>query len=342
VNLVAVTPYANSDASSRTRVHEWLVRTGIPSTRFVTGSPTNPSALVRAVIAAQRNQGPVLVARHAHPLGQGAPEAMLLRLGSPGIYDIDDGLPFDNGRLPEHGRWWKPLVAKSRIAHLSAKSADRVIAGNERLAEWANGLCDDVVVVPTCVDPEDYQLKTDYGSETPVVGWIGSPATEPHLFSIADALADANRQKPFRLEIVSSGNRALPDALSGFSRRIQWTLERQRSILAEWDIGVMPLPDRLYEQSKCAYKLLQYGAAALPMIGSPVGASKTVLAKADAPMPTTNKEWSKAIVDLLSEPDAQRELGRKAYFVVKTGYSFDAWDAIWRSAVGRNGVGLGA
>jgi glycosyltransferase involved in cell wall biosynthesis len=334
MNLVAVTPYSNSDASSRARVHEWLTRTGIQSTRFVTGSPTNPKQLVRAVMAAQRNHGPVLVARHAHPLGQGIPEAALLRLGKPGVYDVDDGLPFDDGRLPVHGRWWKPLVAKSRIAHSAARSADRVIAGNERLAEWATKLCDHVVIVPTCVEPADYLTKTEYGYETPVVGWIGSPATEPHLFGIADALADAHRRTPFRLEIVSSGKRPLPTSIAGFSQRIQWTLDLQLSILAQWDIGVMPLPDRPYEQSKCAYKLLQYGAAALPVIGSPVGASATFLAKVDAPMPRSNAEWSKAIVNLLSETAARYELGNNANRVVNAEYSFDAWDSTWRTAVG--------
>ena len=217
-NLIAVTPYSNHDASSRTRVHEWLVRTEILSTRFVTGSPTNPIPLLRAVRAARRNAGPVLVARHAHPLGQGLPEAALLRAGRPGIYDVDDGLPFDNGRLPEHGRWWKPLVAKSRIARSAASSADRVIAGNERLAEWANTLCDDVVIIPTCVEPGNYMTKVDYRFETPVVGWIGSPATEPHLFEIADALAEATRRIPIRLEIVSSGPKTRKFRCSLFSR----------------------------------------------------------------------------------------------------------------------------
>ena len=230
--LIAVTPYSDLDASSRTRVHDWLERTGTPSRRFVTGSPTDLRGLLSALSAARNAHGPLLLARHAHPLGQGLPEAALLRSGRPGIYDIDDGLPLDNGRLPGHGRWWKPLFAKSRIATSAARHADRVIAGNDRLAEWASTLCADVVVIPTCVEPAAYDVKESYHSEMPIVGWIGSPATEPHLFAIAEALWAARQQVPFRLELVSSGNRAIPEAIASFTRRVPWSPHRSTLDLA--------------------------------------------------------------------------------------------------------------
>lgn len=333
-DLIAVTPYGYGDASNRARVLHWLRRTSIRSQTFVTGSPIDPRGIAQALRVARSNHGPLLLARHAHPLGQGFPESVLLRSGNPGIYDIDDGLPFDNGRLPEHGRWWKPLVAKSRIATSAAQNADRVIAGNERIAEWAVTLCDDVVVIPTCVEPDDYELKRVYGSDKPAIGWIGSPATEPHLFGIANALLGAWRESRFRLEIVSSGNSPIPEAIAPFTRRIPWTLLQQHSVLRTWEIGLMPLPDRLYEQSKCAYKLLQYGAAALPMIGSPVGASSVFLKKADAPSPRSDAEWTSAIVELLRDENSRRSLAARGHRVVRTEYSFEAWESRWRAAVG--------
>jgi glycosyltransferase involved in cell wall biosynthesis len=302
---------------------------------FATGSPTDPRNLVRSLRYAKRLHPTVLLSRHASPFGQGFPEAMLLKAGSPGIYDLDDGLPFDDGKLPGHKRWWKPLISKSTISHRAVRSADRVIAGNTRLGDWATQFCRDVVVIPTCVEPSDYLTKPSYSlGELPVVGWIGSPATEPHLFGIANSLARAFQKTRFRLVIVSAGNRKLPQPIRHFATRVLWSPEVQHQILSTWDVGLMPLPDLPYEQSKCAYKLLQYGAASLPLIGSPVGASSSVLAKAGAPAPKTSSEWVDAVTDILSASEAdRRQLGIRAHEVVRAEYSFETWEERWRRSV---------
>ncbi len=335
-SLVTVTPYTRRDASSRARVFQWLEHTGITALSFVTGEISHPERLYEAWSAVRHSTAPLLLARHAHPLGQGFPERHLLQRSGLGVYDLDDGLPFDDGRLPLHGKWWKPLFAKSRIAHRAALGAHRVIAGNERLAEWASRHCRDVVQIPTCVEPDDYVAKQVYGiAEEPVVGWIGSPATEPHLFGVASALRQAQAEFPFRLEIVSAGDATLPAEIAPFTVRRQWTPELERTVLREWDLGIMPLPNLPYEASKCAYKLLQYGASGLPMVGSPVGASQLFLTQVNAQMPQTENEWVGSILDVLRADATEREsVGLRGKRVVSESYSYKAWESSWRRAVG--------
>jgi hypothetical protein len=41
-------------------------------------------------------------------------------------------------------------------------TADRVIAENEILADWASSIAHDVVIIPSCVDPETYRSKENY------------------------------------------------------------------------------------------------------------------------------------------------------------------------------------
>ena len=43
----------------------------------------------------------------------------------------------------------------------AAQQADRVIAGNEILADWASEVARDVVVVPSCVAVKQYRQKID-------------------------------------------------------------------------------------------------------------------------------------------------------------------------------------
>jgi hypothetical protein len=56
------------------------------------------------------------------------------------VYDLDDGLPWDDGNLPGFGRhWWKRPFPRSIVAlERAASAADRMIVGNEVLADWAS------------------------------------------------------------------------------------------------------------------------------------------------------------------------------------------------------------
>jgi glycosyltransferase involved in cell wall biosynthesis len=58
---------------------------------------------------------------------------------------------------------------------------------------------------------------------------------------------------------------------------VQWTSESEAALIAECDVGIMPLRDTPWEQGKCAYKLIQYMAAGLPTVSSPIGANLTVV-----------------------------------------------------------------
>ena len=43
--------------------------------------------------------------------------------------------------------------------------------------------------------------------------------------------------------------------------------------MAASDIGLAPLPDNRFTKGKCGFKILQYAAAGLPVVASPVGAN---------------------------------------------------------------------
>ena len=55
--------------------------------------------------------------------------------------------------------------------------------------------------------------------------------------------------------------------------RVPWSAATEAGSLAAAHIGVMPLTDDEWARGKCAFKLLQYMAASLPCVASPVGAN---------------------------------------------------------------------
>lgn len=86
--------------------------------------------------------------------------------------------------------------------------ADRVIAGNSTLADYASQVAKDVVVTPSCVEPGRYQRKDNFDvAARPLLGWIGSPSTEPYLAAIGSALQEVHRRTGARVQLVGSERR---------------------------------------------------------------------------------------------------------------------------------------
>ena len=317
------------DPSVRTRLTTWAERTGTALDLRVGGTfPTKPPR--RAAL----RESSVIVLRNSHRVSRGGFEERALRLAGLGIYELDDGLPWDNGRLHGLGRWWKVPFRRDRIAVRSARAADRVIAGNHVLADWASQYCEDVRIIPTCVDPDDYNRKVDFNlNATPTLIWVGSEATEFEIVDIAPALLEVHRQTNARLVLLGAANRPIPSGMELFTTRIPWTLESQKTLLAQADIGLMPLSNGVYQQAKCGYKLLQYAAAGLPAVASPVGVNSQMLAQGLG-VAAEPEQWVEKVVALISANSiARQRIGQTAFTTCVSEYSYTSWEPSWRKAV---------
>jgi glycosyltransferase involved in cell wall biosynthesis len=136
-----------------------------------------------------------------------------------------------------------------------------------------------------------------------------------------------------RLTVVSAGSRSL-GPLDAIVDRTTWDPRTFSQILADADVGIMPLYDTEFSRGKCAYKVLQYGAAALPVVGSPVGTNATVLAELGGAAPGPG-EWVDAVASVFDASASTRmSLGDAARRAVEESYSFEAWETRWRVAVG--------
>jgi glycosyltransferase involved in cell wall biosynthesis len=339
-----VTPYGRAAPSSRVRVFEWLDRITEPHvlSSYLSHRNSSPSFISRhpfATLRAERrlrnmsSERPhrLLLHREASPLSRGHLEERLLESAEFGVYDFDDALQWDRGE----GGLLRRVAPKAGKAFVATQCADRVIAGNPILAEWASEHNEDVVVIPSCVAPDAYKMKPDYElRDPPRLGWIGSVDNEVYLRPLARVLREVHRQTGARLTMISSLRPTLGD-LEEMIDRVVWSEATQYTTLADFDIGLAPLPDRPYERGKCGYKLLQYAAAGTPVIGSPVGINEQILAQFGMPAPSNDAEWLDAILTLLGRSSSTRAaIGAGARVVTQQHYSYDAWLTKWKQAVG--------
>jgi glycosyltransferase involved in cell wall biosynthesis len=104
-----------------------------------------------------------------------------------------------------------------------------------------------------------------------------------------------------------------------------WRLDRIADDLAEFDIGLMPMPDDEWARGKCGYKLLQYFAAGVPAVASPVGVSVEMVGTERGILASHEEEWVRALEDLATDPDARRQMGANGRALVDRDYSYDRW-----------------
>ncbi|MEM8962799.1 MAG: glycosyltransferase [Acidobacteriota bacterium] len=233
---------------------------------------------------------------------------MLRRLAPTTVFDFDDALflaqPSRLGGRPHPSpvRRWK--------FGTTIRSARRVIAGNAFLAAGARRYgAGDIEVVPTPVELPSMNDAPRRDGHTLV--WIGRPENLVYLELIRPALVTlAQRHHGLRLRIISS---RFPDWPDVPIERVHWSPETERSGLLSADIGVMPLTHDSWAQGKCAFKLLQYMAAGLPSVATPVGMSRDVVIDG-----VTGRwagdlgAWVAAIEELLTHPERRAAWGAAA------------------------------
>ena len=336
------TSYGRGAGSARVRIFDWLDWTGLDAVSDVYLDTSNNSlrtlgaAPLRVLTAELRlrqsthavENSTVLISRQASPLSNGIVEERLLTRAEHGVYDFDDALMHSPPTRTE------ALWSKRKTWARATSAADIVIAGNDYLADQASSLNGNVVIIPSCVNPNDYAKKAAYEiTQEPRAVWLGSPSTEHYLQRIAPALLVLNKATGLRLTLISVGEADL-GLLQPMVDRVSWTLDGFAQKLKQADFGIMPLDDNEWTRGKCAYKLLQYGASALPLIGSPVGANAPVLAGAQGFAAVTVDDWVSAMETVAAEPvGTRRARGQQAFETVNTGYSFAAWETAWRAAM---------
>lgn len=230
-----------------------------------------------------------------------APYAWLLRAASRRlVFDFDDAIFVRSSGAPSRLRM-------RRFARIVAR-CDQVFAGNAYLAERAREFNPRVTVVPTSIDPRKYAVDAAKPVQTLDLVWIGSTSTQKYLVRALEALERAAGCVPqLRLKIVADFGLAssrlpiLP---------VAWSERGEAMELASAHIGIAPLPDDDWTRGKCALKLLQYMAAGLPVVASPVGANRDAVEDgvtgllADAP-----EEWIAAIARLAADPALRAAMG---------------------------------
>lgn len=245
------------------------------------------------------------------------------------IYDFDDSVMYNDAKNEKFDS-----SRLSRRFRQMIKTADRVVAGNAFLAEFAAryGEGEKIITIPSGVDVSVWDAnrrKPRLESEV-TIGWLGSQSTLPYWMDKLPVWKTISRNFPRALFKVicdkTEKTFSSPEYNCFNFQAIEWTEANQVSDCATFDIGIMPLPDNPWTRGKCGFKLIQYLSLGIPAVASPVGVnSEIVLHEKTGLLADTDEQWAGCLGELIENRAKRRALGDKGYLHVKENYSTQAW-----------------
>ena len=226
----------------------------------------------------------------------------------PMILDVDDAVWLNTG---------------GHRAQDLARASDLVVCGNSFLADQFSHWNQNVTVIPTAVNTAWYRPRPRKPAATLVLGWTGTSGNFPFLYSIEHALARVLAQcANAKLLVVADRPphlRHLPPARVQFA---YWTPRNELDAFAHMSIGLMPLADNPWCNGKCSYKMLCYMASGLPVVVTPAGMNREVLALGEVGLGAgTEQQWCAALQALAGDAELRGRMGATGRAIVEQYFS---------------------
>lgn len=221
------------------------------------------------------------------------------------IFNFDDAIIYTE-KHPEKNRLARRIGFQRMVA-----MADMIIVGSSYLANLAALFNKTVEVIPIGLDVKSYFPKIAPALDGKIrLVWIGSAATLRYLKQISSVLENIGLvYKNAILRIVGD---EFFDLTNIPVEKIAWSPQTRFVGLTESDIGLAPLPDDRFSQGKCSFKVLEYMASGLPVVGSAVGTNPDhIVDDVTGFLVKDSDQWFAALSRLIENADLRRTMGRQ-------------------------------
>ncbi len=238
------------------------------------------------------------------------------------IFDFDDAIYLKK----PGGNLIAQLWPQSQRVNQICKRAHRIVVGNHHLAEFVRKSKIEPMVLPTVVDTDLFEKQSQHNrreQKIPVLGWVGSPTTSPELNLVVPSLIDLHSKAAFVCRVIGGTPAAIPVRFPIEWR--SWSLDGEVAAIAHLDIGLAPMRDTPWNRGKCGLKILQYWAAGVPVVASPVGVYKQMIRDGENGMlAASREEWTEKILALLKNSSLRQKMIEGGKRTVVENYSVKA------------------
>lgn len=220
------------------------------------------------------------------------------------VFEIDDLITNLPVKSVHRAHIHKDIAKRFRKA---AGLCNRLVVATEPLAQAYAGFSDEVVVCPNYIERARWGELRPARAERkrPRVGWAGGVGHSGDLELIVDVV----RQTAATVDWIFFGMcpPALRDVVREFHPGIPLDQYAPKLAALDLDLAVAPLEPNAFNEAKSHLRLLEYG-----VLGYPVICSDITPYQGDFPVtrvPNRFREWTRAILDAVAEPQALRAQG---------------------------------
>ena len=261
----------------------------------------------------------IFVQREAFMTGSTFFEKKFSRSKAKLVFDFDDAIwHLDISDANKKFDWLKNPGKTAKIISFS----NAIIAGNQYLADYAKHHNNNIVIIPTTIDTDEYVKTPSANNNDKIcIGWSGSITTIKHFEYAVSFLKKVKIKYGDRIEIKVIGDESYRNKELDI-KGIAWNKKNELNELSSFDIGIMPLPDDEWAKGKCGLKGLQYMALEIPTIMSPVGVNSEIITDGENGFLADNEqEWLEKISRLIDSKELREKMGKKARKTVEDNYS---------------------
>ncbi len=248
----------------------------------------------------------VFIVRDAAPFSLTLLLKFLRKKGKPIIFDFDDA-----------------VYLKARHIRNYVNVANVVFAGNSELAKWAGKANKSTIIIPSVIDVSRYHTQNCHKNSDSrfVIGWIGSTSTAPFLEIVRPGLQKLGNVVPLELKLIGG---SIPEIPGVNTKSIPWSEDIETDEIDNFDVGISPLAEDEFNRGKCGVKALQYMAAGVPVVASPVGVHKKIIKHGvNGFLASSENDWFQYLRLLVQDANLRKVMGQNARESVKKYYSVD-------------------
>jgi glycosyltransferase involved in cell wall biosynthesis len=224
------------------------------------------------------------------------------------LFDLDDAI-WVGQQKPHH--FITRLRISTRLRRIVEK-VDLCIAANQVLGKHViEKGARAVSFLPMALRASEWIPTPRPAREGGIVGWAGAPGNLPYLERLAPALKEVFARFPSWKLRVYSGEKPKLEGLDYDYVSFQPGTEREA--IRSFNIGLLPLPDTEFAAGKSPIKALQYFAAGVATVASPIGATTEIVREPDTGLYARNDaEWVQSISRFISECELRERTAARA------------------------------
>lgn len=298
----------------------------------------------REISAKKMLQADVIVFQRPDEMVRVQVAKYLKRLGKKIVFENDDTYKIDEAR-----KLGEILVKRSEAIDEFIKIADLVTTTTDFLADEYRKLNDNVIVLPNCVDPFDWDKPLRNETDIVRIGFVGSVTANGDYDSVKETLYKLNRIENVKLVVfglppvsmqTEKVRKVYKEEIDFWNTlNIEWqplvTMADYFSTLNKLrlDLMIIPRKDNYFNRCKSNIKFLEASMLEIPVVAQGFSDGNSPYQNdGDYMKIVTGDNWYDEIMELVNYKDKRRFIGAKAKQYVLNNFNINNKASLWKEA----------